>query len=92
LLKIGNSVQWIEIERMNSNKEFLKKIKGYKDRYFYLQKDGFCPFFLKDMKHSLLIMAPELKQEAYRAILDTEKIKDYYGLQLIPEDVALRNQ
>ncbi|EKD66119.1 MAG: hypothetical protein ACD_49C00064G0022 [uncultured bacterium (gcode 4)] len=91
LLKIWDKVWRIEVERLNSAKEFKNKIKKYKDQYFYLEKDKFCPFFEKNTKHSLLIMAPDMKILPYRDILDNEEIEEYYELKLINEDIILKH-
>lgn len=93
LLKVWNKIQWLECERQNSNNEYKKKLKGYKDQSFHLGKEWFCEFFEKDGKHTLLVMAPENKMWAYGNIMEVQKIKDYYyGVQLIDEGMVLKNQ
>ncbi|MDD2892196.1 MAG: winged helix-turn-helix domain-containing protein [Candidatus Gracilibacteria bacterium] len=92
LLRMGNKVQWIECERKNSLKDFNKKMKSYKDQYFYLSKEGFCEFFKKDDKHTLLIMSPEWKIGSYAESITKEKLKEYYSVQLLNEDNVLKYQ
>lgn len=92
LLRIGNKVRWIEVERLNSLKEFSKKMKNYKDQYFYLQKEWFCEFFKKEDKHTLLIMSPEWKIWSYAESIAKEKLKEYYSVQLIQEETVLKYQ
>ncbi len=92
LLRVWSKVQWIEVEIQNSLKDFNKKLKGYKEQYFYLSKEGFCEFFKKDDKHTLLIMAPEWKIGSYTESLEKEKLKEYYSVQLLNEDSVLKYQ
>ncbi|MDD2891997.1 MAG: winged helix-turn-helix domain-containing protein [Candidatus Gracilibacteria bacterium] len=92
LLKVGSKVQWIEVEIKNSLKDFNKKLKNYKEQYFYLSKEGFCEFFKKDDKHTLLIMAPEWKIGSYTESITKEKLKEYYSVQLLNEDNVLKYQ
>lgn len=92
LLKVWNKIYRVEIERLNSLKDFNKKMKSYKDQYFYLQKEWFCEFFKKDDKHTLLIMAPEWKMGSYAESIEKEKLKEYYSVQLLNEDNILKYQ
>lgn len=81
-------VYWLEVERMNSIKDFRKKIQWYYELSFRLGKWS-MPYFEKGANHVLILMSPDNKIGFHENVIKDENIESSWKLKLIKESKIL---